>query len=85
MNRSAFSGASAFPVVEHTIIMPCLIVEFDSLGGVIHVSRHFFLYELRSQQVTDVKYPRKDGFLRYDSYVDVRSLAICSALPVADP
>jgi hypothetical protein len=46
---------------------------------------HFLLYWLSSQHITEGKYPTKSGSARCDSYDDARSLAMCSAFPVADP
>ena len=75
-NRSAFSGASAFPVVEHTTIKACFLL---GVGSVSHFGRHFFLKSFNSAQITSVKEE-----LEVDT-VDARSLAMCWELPVAEP
>jgi len=73
-NRDAFSGASPFPVVEATIIIPwCALV---LAGGCTQVSWNFLNLSRGSQTILS----NPDG-----TGLEARSLAICSALPVADP
>lgn len=76
VNRSAFSGASAFPVVEHTTISACFLL---GVGSVSHLGRHFFLKSFNSVQITSVKEE-----LEGDT-VEARSLAMCCEFPVAEP
>mmetsp|Transcript_22287 Transcript_22287/g.52476 ORF Transcript_22287/g.52476 Transcript_22287/m.52476 type:complete len:202 (-) Transcript_22287:531-1136(-) len=86
MNRSAFSGASPFPVVDATTMTPCGTSGWEGQAGLSHASTIFnFLNCPNSAQTTDFQNVLASGFETIVSYVEAKSLAIDSAFPVADP
>ena len=80
-NLPAFSGLSPFPVVLHTTIRPCFPPPSGPSGASPISGRTVFFQESRWVQTTEVK-----GVLgREGVRVEVRVLAMVSALPVAEP
>ena len=72
-------------MVEVTIMTPCLDCRLDGSGACSQMGKPCLRHPFKSQQTTDGKYVKASGFFSSDSYVAVKSLAICSAFPVADP
>jgi len=89
-NRPAFSGASPLPVVEHTRMSACFLMSPSSVvGGWTHDSMSFFrlnmFISMTSAEENDEEEAALDIPLADSLIVLPRSLAMCSALPVAEP
>jgi len=84
--REAFSGASPFPVVDVTMINACFFMALPSEGDGLttHDSISFFRLNIFNSITSAVR--NAEGGVILDSLMFfARSLAMCSALPVAEP